>query len=174
MAAKMNFLGLAKLYNISLYNRLIPKQKLLAASLVRFQSTYQDIQFDKLTVNEATKPKPKPDNNTLVFGKEFTDHYLRIEWTESKGWDAPKILPYGDLALPPAASALHYGLELLGITTFEIYLRMVAKISQISQKALSDYVSLYHDGRNTSSRNNKTGILSGRDNGALLSSSLFP
>lgn len=34
MAAKMNFFRLAKLYNSSLFSRLIPKQKLLAASLV--------------------------------------------------------------------------------------------------------------------------------------------
>ncbi|KAK3700896.1 hypothetical protein QZH41_012704, partial [Actinostola sp. cb2023] len=79
--------------------------------IVRCQSSYQDIQSSQVAVQQTTNPKPKPDNNTLVFGKDFTDHALMIEWTVTDGWAAPQIMPFGQLSLSPAASALHYGLE---------------------------------------------------------------
>lgn len=36
---------------------------------------------------------------------------LEVDWDNEYGWHAPRIIPYGDLALSPAASALHYGLQ---------------------------------------------------------------
>ena len=36
---------------------------------------------------------------------------LLVEWSKNDGWAVPKIVPYGDLSLSPACSALHYGTE---------------------------------------------------------------
>ena len=58
-------------------------------------------------------PVPAADRDAMIadpgFGKVFTDHMLTIEWTARDGWQDAKIVPYGPLALDPAASALHYG-----------------------------------------------------------------
>lgn len=44
----------------------------------------------------------------LPFGKVFSDHALIAKYTNGE-WQAPKIIPYGDIHLSPATSALHYG-----------------------------------------------------------------
>lgn len=46
------------------------------------------------------------------FGKYFTDHMVRIDWTDADGWSGGAVLPYGPLTLDPATSALHYGQEI--------------------------------------------------------------
>jgi branched-chain amino acid aminotransferase len=46
------------------------------------------------------------------FGKYFTDHMVRIDWTVAGGWGAGRVLPYGPLTLDPATMALHYGQEI--------------------------------------------------------------
>ena len=56
-------------------------------------------------------PQPKPDSDSLVFGKVFSDHMLLVDWTHNGGWETPKIVPYGNLSLSPALSALHYSTE---------------------------------------------------------------
>jgi len=44
----------------------------------------------------------------LGFGKYFTDHLFVAEYKD-KTWHTPKIIPFQDLSLHPALSALHYG-----------------------------------------------------------------
>jgi branched-chain amino acid aminotransferase len=46
------------------------------------------------------------------FGKYFTDHMVRIDWTAEDGWDDGAVLPYGPLSLDPATMVLHYGQEI--------------------------------------------------------------
>jgi branched-chain amino acid aminotransferase len=46
------------------------------------------------------------------FGKHFTDHMLRMMWTNGTGWHTPEIVPYGPLMLDPAAAVLHYAQEI--------------------------------------------------------------
>lgn len=48
------------------------------------------------------------DFNHLPFGHIFSDHMFVADF-EGGEWKNFQILPYGDLALSPAASALHYG-----------------------------------------------------------------
>lgn len=55
---------------------------------------------------------PKPDVKELSFGKYFTDHILKIHYYENmNGWQAPEIMPFGNLTLHPAAKVLHYAIE---------------------------------------------------------------
>ena len=64
------------------------------------------------TINKTTDPKPKPDPDTLQFGKEFSDHMFVMEYETGKGWFDGRIVPYGPLALDPAAAVFHYGQEM--------------------------------------------------------------
>lgn len=43
------------------------------------------------------------------FGKYFTDHMVRIDWSVDKGWHNAKLQPYGSIELQPSTSVLHYG-----------------------------------------------------------------
>jgi branched-chain amino acid aminotransferase len=43
------------------------------------------------------------------FGKHFTDHMVRIDWTKDGGWDTGSVQPYAPLTMDPASMALHYG-----------------------------------------------------------------
>lgn len=64
-----------------------------------------------LTVERTTSPREKKEKSTLVFGQTFTDHMLHCDWDHEAGWHAPRIVPYGDIPMSPAASSLHYGLQ---------------------------------------------------------------
>lgn len=55
--------------------------------------------------------KPKPNVDSLVFGKYFTDHMLEMHWDAEKGWTKPSISPLHDLKIHPAAKVLHYAIE---------------------------------------------------------------
>ena len=46
------------------------------------------------------------------FGTHFTDHMVRITWTETGGWSDGEVVPYGPLSLDPATSVFHYGQEI--------------------------------------------------------------
>ncbi len=67
----------------------------------------QDIRIE-LTQN----PKPKPtDESKLGFGNIFTDHMFIMNYDEGQGWHDPRIVPFSDISLSPAAMCLHYGQE---------------------------------------------------------------
>ncbi|AZA13986.1 branched-chain amino acid aminotransferase [Corynebacterium choanae] len=43
------------------------------------------------------------------FGKHYTDHMVRIDYTPEQGWHDATVTPYAELSLPPSASVFHYG-----------------------------------------------------------------
>jgi branched-chain amino acid aminotransferase len=63
-------------------------------------------------------PNPRSDDERAAilaapgFGRYFTDHMIRIDYTEDGGWGPGEVVPYGPLTLDPATSALHYGQEI--------------------------------------------------------------
>lgn len=63
-------------------------------------------------IEKAANPKEIPNSADLVFGHSFTDHMLCIPWQHETGWGAPKIQPYGPLALDPSSTVLHYACTL--------------------------------------------------------------
>eukprot|EP00529_Nitzschia_sp_RCC80_P018640 CAMPEP_0113483832 /NCGR_PEP_ID=MMETSP0014_2-20120614/23641_1 /TAXON_ID=2857 /ORGANISM="Nitzschia sp." /LENGTH=511 /DNA_ID=CAMNT_0000377399 /DNA_START=190 /DNA_END=1722 /DNA_ORIENTATION=+ /assembly_acc=CAM_ASM_000159 len=95
------------------------------------------ISSDRITKNLLTSEESStnfdrsPSKQDLVFGKTFTDHMLTMEWSRdtstskdggsssssssssspSSCWSDPRIVPYDDLRISPAASCLHYGLQ---------------------------------------------------------------
>jgi branched-chain amino acid aminotransferase len=48
------------------------------------------------------------DANHLEFGKLFSDHMFVMDYRDGE-WQDAQILPYGDMPVSPANSALHYG-----------------------------------------------------------------
>ncbi|RAI56259.1 branched-chain amino acid aminotransferase [Roseicella frigidaeris] len=60
-------------------------------------------------ITRTSQPKPKPADEGLAFGKLLTDHMFLMDYTEGKGWHAPRIVPYGPISMDPATTVLHYG-----------------------------------------------------------------
>nr|MBQ4319042.1 branched-chain amino acid aminotransferase [Clostridia bacterium] len=61
---------------------------------------------------ETTAKKVKPDQAKLGFGNYFTDHMFMMNYTEGKGWYDPRIVPYQNICLDPAAMVFHYAQEM--------------------------------------------------------------
>ncbi|MBO4355522.1 MAG: branched-chain amino acid aminotransferase [Clostridia bacterium] len=65
-----------------------------------------------IRIEKSTNLKEKPDQNSLGFGKFFTDYMFLMDWEDGKGWLDARIVPYGPLQMSPASTALHYGAEI--------------------------------------------------------------
>ena len=65
-----------------------------------------------IRIEPIPKKKEKPDQKNLGFGHFFTDHMFLMNYTEGKGWYDPRIVPYADISLPPAAMVFHYAQEM--------------------------------------------------------------
>ena len=65
----------------------------------------------KIRIERTAQPKPHADESQLGFGRYFTDHMFWMDYTPEKGWHDARIVPYGPIALSPAATVLHYGME---------------------------------------------------------------
>ena len=66
-----------------------------------------------IRVTKTERPKTKPaKGEKLGFGHIFTDHMFIMNYTEGKGWHDPRIEPFHDLSLSPAAMVFHYGQEM--------------------------------------------------------------
>src|SRR5206468_3133357 len=63
----------------------------------------------QIAITRTTNPKPPPADETLAFGKVFTDHMFLMNYDEGQGWHDPRIVPYGPFTLDPATCVLHYG-----------------------------------------------------------------
>ena len=64
-----------------------------------------------IKVTLTNNPKEKPTGK-LGFGKVFTDHMFVMNYTRGRGWHDPRIVPYQDITLSPAAMVFHYGQEM--------------------------------------------------------------
>lgn len=63
----------------------------------------------KITPNASASIDDMPPKEELQFGTTFAPHMLTISYSDGK-WHDPEIVPYGDLAISPAASCLNYGM----------------------------------------------------------------
>jgi branched-chain amino acid aminotransferase len=61
----------------------------------------------KITKTAHSRAKDQ-DVNNVAFGKYFSDHMFVANYTNGK-WDQGEIVPYGDMPMSYAMSALHYG-----------------------------------------------------------------
>jgi len=71
-----------------------------------------------LDIARLPHPAPVPGDSRADaiadpgFGKVFTDHMVRIEWSEGKGWHNATLGPREPISLDPAAAVLHYAQEI--------------------------------------------------------------
>jgi len=65
-----------------------------------------------IRIEPTAQKKQKPDSTKLGFGNYFTDHMFIMNYTEGKGWYDPRIVPFQNISLNPAAMVLHYAQEL--------------------------------------------------------------
>jgi branched-chain amino acid aminotransferase len=71
---------------------------------------------DQSTVRPPDVPL---DPAKLTFGRHFSPNMFLMDWHEGAGWHDPRIVPYGPLALTPAAMVFHYGQEIFeGLKAF--------------------------------------------------------
>ena len=64
-----------------------------------------------IKIFKTQTPKEKPEESTLGFGTAFSDHMFIMEYDDGMGWHDARIVPYGNLELPPSAAVFHYGAE---------------------------------------------------------------
>ena len=64
-----------------------------------------------IKIQRTTKPKTKPDQKALGFGKYLTDHMFLMDYNPEQGWHDFRIVPYGPIPMEPDAVALHYAQE---------------------------------------------------------------
>ncbi len=63
----------------------------------------------QITITRTATPGQLPADETLAFGKVFSDHMFLMNYEEGKGWHNPRIEPYGPFSLDPATCVLPYG-----------------------------------------------------------------
>ncbi len=66
----------------------------------------------EIKITKTNAPKEMPAEETLGFGKVFTDHMLLVDWSAEKGWYDARIVPFQNVSLHPASTVLHYGAEI--------------------------------------------------------------
>jgi branched-chain amino acid aminotransferase len=64
---------------------------------------------NQIAITRTANPRQTPADETLAFGKVFSDHMFLMNYEEGKGWHNPRIEPYGPFVLDPATCVLHYG-----------------------------------------------------------------
>ncbi len=63
----------------------------------------------KINIKKVEKSRiGEVDFANIQFGKKYSDHMLVAHY-ENGAWLQPEIVPYGDLALSPATTFIHYG-----------------------------------------------------------------
>ncbi len=65
--------------------------------------------MEKIKFEKVENPKVKPSMDGLAFGSCFTDYMFQMEYNKGEGWINPRVVPYGNISLPPAAMVFHYG-----------------------------------------------------------------
>ncbi|MEO9533309.1 MAG: branched-chain amino acid aminotransferase [Crocinitomicaceae bacterium] len=70
---------------------------------------FMDTIVNNINISKVEKSRiSEVDFNNLPFGKVFSDHMFEIDYADGK-WGTPTIVPFKNLELHPATSALHYG-----------------------------------------------------------------
>ena len=65
-----------------------------------------------IRIEKTNNPGTMPSEDSLGFGKVFSDHMFVMDYEEGRGWYDARIIPFGHLSLHPASTVLHYGAEI--------------------------------------------------------------
>lgn len=77
------------------------------------EDTLPTLDASKLQCTYTTSPRSVPaiGSAEMASQKVCSDHMIQASWTDTTGWAAPTLVPYGPLSLAPTASCLHYATE---------------------------------------------------------------
>ncbi len=76
----------------------------------------------QVTKSTASEKKPRPTDADLGFGRYTTDHMFIMDYADGEGWHDPRIVPYQELRLDPAAMVLHYNQEVFeGLKAYHLH-----------------------------------------------------
>jgi branched-chain amino acid aminotransferase len=66
-----------------------------------------------IAVNASSSPRSAQERAAILaepgFGRYFTDHMVRAQWTQADGWRDAEVVAYAPLSLDPATNFIHYG-----------------------------------------------------------------
>ena len=63
-----------------------------------------------ITITKTTQPKQKPPmDESLGFGRFFSDHMFVMDWSSERNWSDARVTPYASFSMDPAAGVFHYG-----------------------------------------------------------------
>ncbi len=79
-----------------------------------------------IKIEYTQNKKEKPDQSKLGFGKIFSDHMFIMDYCDTNGWCNPRIIPYQNLSISPAAMVFHYAQEVF--EGLKAYLRPDGKV----------------------------------------------
>ncbi len=65
-----------------------------------------------IKINLTESKKTMPPEDSLGFGKVFSDHMFIMDYEAGKGWHNARIVPFGYFPIHPASTVLHYGAEI--------------------------------------------------------------
>ncbi len=68
--------------------------------------------MEKITIQKAEVLKKKPAIEGIPFGYCFTDHMFLMNYNEGEGWHDPRIVPFAEISISPAAMVFHYAQEI--------------------------------------------------------------
>lgn len=68
--------------------------------------------MEEIKITRAPVLKDKPSMDGIPFGTCFSDHMFIMNYDEGKGWHDPRITPFENISLSPAAMVFHYGQEI--------------------------------------------------------------
>ncbi len=78
--------------------------------------------IDTITIDiQRTERSRREETNfdDLIFGRTFSDHMFVMDYKDNK-WGQPRIMPFQNMSLSPAASVVHYGQSIFeGLKAFK-------------------------------------------------------
>jgi branched-chain amino acid aminotransferase len=63
----------------------------------------------EIKVTKVETDRVRPKDSDLGFGQVFTDHMFVMDYSVEEGWHEPRIEPFADFSISPAAMVFHYG-----------------------------------------------------------------
>ncbi len=70
------------------------------------------IEVEKIKIEKSAVLKEKPSLDGIPFGTYFSDHMFLMDYDEGKGWHDPRVVPFANFELSPAAVVFHYAQEI--------------------------------------------------------------
>ena len=60
-----------------------------------------------IKISLTQDPKTMPPEESLGFGKVFSDHMFIMDYDKENGWHDARIVPFGYFSIHPASTVLH-------------------------------------------------------------------